>query len=136
MRRVRMLRHEEGDEANFDVGPLLDMVFILLIFFVVTTTFNKESAVKVKRPRAESAETVIERSVTVTVTKEGAFYIEGQAIDDAILEGVFEKMRLRRGDVRVVVVADDYSYTGKVVRVLDACAKAGIEDVAVAADMR
>ena len=115
------------------MAPLLDMVFILLIFFVVTTSFVKESGVDVHRPVAKTAVTKEKANMIIGVTAGGLIFIEGKTIDIRSVRTKMERFLAETPEGSVVVVADKKSETGIVVRILDACRMAGIQNISVAA---
>ena len=114
------------------MAPLVDMVFLLLIFFVVTTSFVRESGVTVERPQSRDAAAVNGTYLTVAITKEGAVYSGGRPIgaDDAAAIG----QALAESATRSVVIqADREAPTGLLLRVMDACRAAGADPVSVSA---
>ena len=115
------------------MAPLLDMVFILLIFFVVTTSFVKESGVDVHRPVAKTAVTQEKANMIIGVTEVGMIFIEGKSIDIRSVRTRMERFLAETPEGSVVVVADRKSETGIVVQILDACRLAGVQNISVAA---
>ncbi len=122
-----------GDEPEINMAPLIDMVFILLIFFLVTTSFVREAGVEVKRPQAASAVAQAGASLLVAVDKGGAVYIEGRRVGLAGVRSLVERYLAENPKGGVVIVADRASHTGRVIQVLDQCKLAGAREVAVAA---
>jgi len=121
----------QGVELN--MAPLIDMVFLLLIFFAVTTSFVKESGIDVERASASTAEVKERASIMVGVSSEGEVYIEGKKIDVRSLRGLIERALAEDPESGVVVVADKRSMTGAIVRVMDQCRLAGAKNVSLAA---
>jgi len=115
------------------MAPLIDMIFILLIFFLVTTSFVKESGVVVKRPFAETAVSKQKTNLLVAVTVEGQVIVERHPIDIRSVRSYMERFLAETPQGAVVITADKDSYTGIVVQVLDACRLAGVKNVSVAA---
>lgn len=130
MRRRRL--REAGDESTgIDLTPMLDVVFIMLIFFIVTTSFIKESGVDIERPESSQATARPDTQVLVAITAEGAVWVDGEAVD---LHRVGAKVAdLVSDDGSVVVQADKRSTTGELIEVMDRIRKAGVDNVAVAA---
>jgi biopolymer transport protein ExbD len=125
-------KKSEGVELN--MSPLIDMVFILLIFFLVTTSFVKESGgPEVTRPIAATAENKDKTNMIVSVTDEGLIYIEGQAIDIRSVRTQMEKFYHENPLGTVVITADTNSKFGVPIEVLDKIREAGITNVTVAA---
>lgn len=130
MVRRRRLRLGEGVEIN--MAPLIDMVFILLIFFLVTTSFVKEAGVEVERPTAATARPK-RGNVMVAVTAEGRIFIERREVDMRSIRPLMERYLAENPEVAVVVVADRRTPTGLLIQVLDQCRLAGVKDVSIAA---
>lgn len=127
------VRHRRSGSSDINMTPLIDMVFILLIFFIVTTSFVKESGVDVNRPKAASAVTQEKTNMIISVTKEGQVFAEGRPIDIRSVRGLMERFLAETPEGSVVIAADESSYTGEVIRVLDACRLAGVQNISVAA---
>lgn len=123
---------DEGSESEINMAPLIDMVFILLIFFLVTTSFIRESGVKVDRPQAVTGQTVQKRSFVVGLEKGGRIFVDNHPVNITSVRGLVERFLAEESDGAVVVVADRESLTGRVVEVVDQCRLAGARDVAVA----
>jgi biopolymer transport protein ExbD len=124
-------RKKKATELN--LMPLIDMVFILLIFFLVTTSFVKEAGVEVKRPIASTAEAQEKTNMIVAVTKDGEIYIENQLIDIRSVRSVMERFLHENPRGNVVITADTDSRFGTSIEVLDKVREAGITNVVVAA---
>ncbi len=115
--------------------PLIDMVFILLIFFLVTTSFVKESGVVVERPQAKTATTKEKASLMVGVDREGVVHIQGRTVDVRMIRTHIERFLAETPEGGVVIVADKSSSTGVVIQVLDEIRLAGVRDVSIAAQV-
>lgn len=113
--------------------PLIDMVFILLIFFIVATSFVRESGVEVDRPQAASATTKKNVSMVIGVTSSGRIYIEGHEIDIQNIKGRMESFLAEVPGGSVVIAADKSCPTGITIKVLDSCRLAGVKNLSVAA---
>lgn len=123
-----------GDKGvEISMGPLIDMVFLLLIFFVVTTSFVKESGIDVQRSSASTAEIKERGHILIGVTAEGDIYMEGKRVDIASIRSLVERALAEDPESGVVVVADKGSETGAVVKVMDKCRLAGVKEVSLAA---
>ena len=122
-----------GDKVDINMGPLIDMVFLLLIFFVVTTSFVKEAGIDVQRSTAATAEVKDRGNIMVGLTSEGHAYFEGKRVDVRSLRGLIERSLAEDPESGVVVVADKRSETGDVVKVMDQCRLAGAKSVSLAA---
>ena len=122
---------EKGVEIN--MGPLIDMVFLLLIFFVVTTSFVKEAGVDVQRSTAATAEVKDRGNILIGITAEGDVFWEGRKVDVRSIRSLVERALAEDPESGVVVVADKSSETGDVVKVMDQCRLAGAKNVSLAA---
>jgi biopolymer transport protein ExbD len=116
------------------MAPLIDMIFILLIFFIVTTSFVRESGIDVQKPKAQSAEKKEKSNMIVGISQEGVIYIEGQTIDIRSIRARMEQFLGEMPEGSVVIVADQKSPTGIAVQVMDACRLAGVNNISLAAD--
>jgi biopolymer transport protein ExbD len=119
--------------AEINMAPLIDMVFILLIFFLVTTSFVRESGVEVKRPIASTAEKQEKTTLIVAVTEEGMIYIDEKLIDIRSVRSTMERFKVENPKGNVVITADKNSLFGVSIEVLDEVRAAGISNVVVAA---
>jgi biopolymer transport protein ExbD len=124
-----------GDDSSVEIriGPLIDMVFLLLIFFVVTTSFVKEAGIDVQRSTASTAEVKERGNIMIGVTQEGDIYMEGKRVDLRSVRPLLERALAEDPESGVVVVADKRSDTGSVVKVMDQCRLAGAKSVSLAA---
>jgi len=122
-----------NDQVAIDMAPLIDMTFLLLIFFMVTTSFVKETGIDVMRSTAATAEVKEHGTVMIGVDTEGQVYMEGKKIDLRSVRSLVERALAEDPDAGVVVVADRDSNTGDVVKVMDQCRLAGAKNVSLAA---
>ena len=120
-------------EVNINMGPLVDMVFLLLIFFVVTTSFVKETGIDVQRSTAATAEMKERGNIMLGVSADGQIYLEGKRIDVRSVRGLIERALAEDPESGVVIVADKDSNTGTVVKAMDQCRLAGATNVSLAA---
>ena len=126
------LKSESGPTA-MNITPLIDMVFILLIFFAVNASFVKEAGVEIERPSARSAVTQEQANIMIAVTENGEVWVDRQRVDPRSVRGHVERLHAENPEGAVVILADDESQTGLVIEVLDQARLAGVENVAVAA---
>ena len=120
---------------ELNIAPLIDMVFILLIFFLVTTSFVKETGVDINRPAASTAVSKAKASILIGVTKDNRIYLDKREIDFRAVRANVERALAENPDSSVVLVADKESYTGMVIKVMDACKLAGANNVSIAASL-
>lgn len=132
---MRMRRHSASndDEAGIDLTPMLDVVFIMLIFFIVTSTFIKTTGIEVNTPTADSTEQQPRGNILIAVNPEGEIWIDREQVDIRAVRAAVERMRVDQPDSTVVVQADQDARSGLVIRVMDQVRLAGVQDVALAA---
>ena len=114
------------------MAPLIDMVFILLIFYIVSTSFVQDAGVVVDRPESVSAEPVTSRYLPVAITKQGTVHVTGRTVspgDPAPIRAALKDMAVNR----VVIQADREAPTGLLLNVMDTCKAAGATKIEVAA---
>ena len=133
MINVRRTVRGGSDKVDVNLSPLIDMVFLLLIFFVVTTSFVKETGIDVQRSTAATAEVQASGSILIAVSAGGEVWMEGKKVDVRSVRGLVERALAEDPEAGVVVVADKDSETGEVVKVMDQCRLAGAGNVSLAA---
>ena len=133
MINVRSTLRGGSDKVDINMGPLIDMVFLLLIFFVVTTSFVKETGIEVQRSTAATAEVKDRGNIMLGVSSEGEVFYEGKRIDVRSVRAHVERALAEDPESGVVVVADKNSNTGVVVQAMDQCRLAGARTVSLAA---
>jgi len=116
--------------------PMLDVVFIMLIFFIVTASFVKESGIDVDRPGATTAELKERGNIFVAITESGQVWIDKRRVDVRQLRSSIERLHAENPQGSVVVQADRNSKNDLLVDVMEAARLAGIETVSIAADRR
>ncbi|MEO1233003.1 MAG: biopolymer transporter ExbD [Myxococcota bacterium] len=120
--------------ADIDLSPLIDMVFILLIFFMVSTTFVKDAQVELKRPSAASATPSSTKSLRVNIDAQGAMYLDGAPVKPWMLQSKVRDAFRGGADKTVLVVTDKRVPVERLVEAVDQLRLAGAADVAVATD--
>ncbi len=131
MGRFRQLKSDEGSEAGIDISPLMDCVFILLIFFIVTTTFVEETGVEVDKPQAASSVRLEKTSILIALTAKGEVVYGGREIGVSGIQPLVKRM-LQKEDVPVIIQADQTVRSGLLVRAIDEAKLAGAVKVSVA----
>ena len=131
MGRFRSASTAGADEPSIDLGPMLDCVFILLIFFIVTTTFVDETGVEVDKPQAASAVQLEKTSIMSAITKKGEVVYGGREIGVNGVKALVKRM-IAKEQVPVIIQADKEAPSGLLVRVLDESKLAGATKVSVA----
>jgi biopolymer transport protein ExbD len=112
---------------------MIDMVFILLIFFLVASSFVKEAGIEVNRPVAQTAQTQGRGTIRIALSETGEIWMERRSIDIRAVRANVERMLAESPEASVVVLADETAYTGLLVQVMDQVRLAGVTDIAVAA---
>ena len=134
MLNISAARRANNKSLELNIAPLIDMVFILLIFFLVTTSFLKETGVDISRPTASTAVSKTKTTILIGVTKESTIHIDRREFDIRAVRANVERALAENPDGSVVIVADKQSLTGLVINVMDACKLAGAENVSIAAN--
>jgi biopolymer transport protein ExbD len=132
---MRKARREEQEESEVNLTPMLDVVFIMLIFFIVTASFVKEAGTDITRPRAQTAERKERASIMVAITEKGQIWMDRRQIDPRALRANFERLRAESPQGSVVILADKASKNEQLVQIMDAARGAGIQNVALAAEV-
>ena len=122
----------DGD-AEINMTPLIDMIFILLIFFLVTASFVKESGVEVNRPEAVTAENKEAVGMVVGITENGRVFIDREEVDLRRVRGLVEIFLAENAEGGVIIDADSGCAAGRMIAVLDQCRLAGAKNIAVSA---
>ena len=133
MRRRRSSRL--GDESEVDLTPMLDVVFIMLIFFIVTASFVKESGIDISRPSAATAVRKERGNILIAITAKNAIWIDRREVDPRALRANIERLRAENPQGAVIIQADRDSKNGLLVQVMDAARLAGVTNVSIAADI-
>ncbi|WP_457676401.1 ExbD/TolR family protein [Thiolapillus sp.] len=124
---------QEDDEATIDLTPLMDIVFIMLIFFIVTTSFIKESGVDVNRPSANTAERKEHGNILIAITANDEIWIDKRPVDIRAVRANVERLKAESPEASVVIQADKDSKNGLLVQVMDQVHLAGIPNISIAA---
>ncbi|RDL30282.1 biopolymer transporter ExbD [Photobacterium damselae] len=132
MRLTRPSRNRE--DAQIDLTSMLDIVFIMLIFFIVTSSFVRESGVEVNRPQASHAVSQKDTGIFIAITSANDIYIDKRIVDAERVQATIEHMLVDQPDAALVIQADEHAYNGTVVKVMDAAKGAGVTNIALAAE--
>ncbi len=124
---------EDLTRTEINLTPLIDMVFILLIFFLVTSSFVKESGIEVNRPSAATAERQERGHIIISVRKNGEFWVDKRRVDAGALRAQIERLHADNPEGSVIIAADKAAQTGDLVTALDQVRLAGVTNVAIAA---
>ncbi|MDC0602329.1 biopolymer transporter ExbD [Aliiglaciecola sp.] len=131
MKKIQNLVEEE--EATIDMTPMLDVVFIMLIFFIVTASFVKESGIDVNRPEAATAVKKDRANILVAISDKGEIWINKRRVDVRAVQANIERLKAENPQGTVVIQADRKATTEVLIKVMDASRAAGVYDVSIAA---
>ena len=126
-----LLQEDEAEEIN--MTPMLDVVFIMLIFFIVTASFVKEAGIDVNRPEAATAVKKERANILVAISDTGEIWINKRQIDVRAVQGNIERLKAENPQGSVVIQADKKATTDMLIKVMDASRAAGAFDVSIAA---
>lgn len=122
---------EESEEIN--MTPMLDVVFILLIFFIVTASFVKEAGIEVNRPEAATAVKKERANILVAISDKGEIWINKRRVDVRAVQANIERLKAENPQGTVVIQADKKATTDVLIKVMDSARAAGVFDVSIAA---
>ncbi len=131
MNRHRYLQSSDSVEIN--ISPLIDMMFLLLIFFIVTTAFVEEIGIQIQKPKAASAQNLEKQSIMLGVSENGGVIYGGNEIGLSGVRGLVSRL-LKDRERPVIIIADAQSRSGIVVDVIDECKLAGAKQVSIATE--
>lgn len=123
----------DEEEAAIDMTPMLDVVFIMLIFFIVTASFVKEAGIDVNRPDAATAVKKDRANILIAISDKGEIWINKRRIDERAVQANIERLRAENPQGSVVIQADKKATTDVLIKVMDASRSAGVYDVSIAA---
>ncbi|SDU32262.1 ExbD/TolR family protein [Desulfobacula phenolica] len=135
MLNISAARRANSKNLELNIAPLIDMVFILLIFFLVTTSFVKETGVDIARPTASTAVSKAKSTILIGVTQHNTIHIDRRQVDIRAVRANVERALAENPEGSVVIVADKQSLTGLVINVMDACKLAGAQNISIAANL-
>jgi biopolymer transport protein ExbD len=128
-------RRSSAESAEIDLTPMLDVTFIMLIFFIVTASFVKESGIDVNRPDAATAEKKERANILVAISDSGQIWIDKRQVDPRALRANIERLHAENPQGAVVIQADEESKNRLLVQVMDAAKLAGVENISLAAEV-
>ncbi len=138
-RKVRKIMRQhfqnlvDEEEATIDMTPMLDVVFIMLIFFIVTASFVKEAGIDVNRPEAATAVKKDRANILVAISDTGEIWINKRRVDARAVQANIERLHAENPQGTVVIQADKQATTETLIKVMDASRAAGVFDVSIAA---
>ncbi len=126
-------KHAHTDEPEINITPMLDIVFIMLIFFIVTTSFIKETGVNVDKPVATSALLLPQGNILIAIRSNGEIWMNKRKLDIREVRASVEELRAENPEGSVVIIADKGARTQILVQVMDQVKLAGVNRVSVSA---
>lgn len=133
MRRAKSTFVQEEEENEINLTPMLDVVFIMLIFFIVTATFIKEAGIDVNRPDAPTADSQDDAAILVAISPNDEIWIDRRLVEPAAVRSVLERLHLENPKGSMVIQADQESTNEALVVVMEAAKQANISNVAISA---
>ena len=134
MRRARRFHGDATASSEINLSPLIDVVFLLLIFFIVTTVFVEETGVEVSKPRAASSQDLEKQAILIAVTADGRVYQGGREIGSDGVRAVVAALLEEDGEKPVIIRADARAATQATVDVIDGAKLGGAASVSLATD--
>lgn len=130
---MRRRNRRKSEEQGLDLTPMMDIVFIMLIFFIVTTSFVKETGVDVNRPNAETAERDEKGNILVAITQNNEIWIDKRRIDLKAVRANIERLKIEYPEGSVIIQADKEARSGLLVETMDQIRLAGVQNISIAA---
>lgn len=124
---MRRARKKQEEDAKIDITPMLDVVFIMLIFFIVTASFIKESGAKVTKPDADTSVQIPKATILLAIDENDDIWLDRKTIDVRAIKATINRLRAENPEGDVVVQADVESTAQAVIDVVDALKDAGIQ---------
>jgi biopolymer transport protein ExbD len=134
MRKKRASLAVEEEENEINLTPMLDVVFIMLIFFIVTATFIKEAGIQVERPDATTAESQDDAAILIAISPTDEIWIDRKERDPRSVRSIIERLHAENPKGSIVIQADEGSTHETLVIVMEAAKAAGVTNVAIASD--
>ena len=133
---MRRKRQRNTEESDIDITPMMDVVFIMLIFFIVTATFVKESGIDVTRPDAQTATKQNRVGILVAINEYNEIWINRREVDINAVRANIERLHAENPQGGAVIQADKNAQTGTLVEVMDQIRLAGVQAFSIAAEER
>jgi biopolymer transport protein ExbD len=125
---------QQEEESEINITPMLDVVFIMLIFFIVTATFIKEAGIEVNRPDAQTAVKQEKANILIAIGPNDDIWIDRRQVDIRSVRPNIERLHAENPQGSVVIQADKESKTDTLIQVMDASRQAGVYNVSIAAN--
>jgi biopolymer transport protein ExbD len=127
-------RHAHTEDAEINITPMLDIVFIMLIFFIVTTSFTKETGATIIKPEAQQAVALRNGTILIGVKPNDEIWMSKRSIELREVRQMVERAKAENPEGSVVIIADRGSRIGTVTQVMDQVKLAGVEGIAISAE--
>jgi biopolymer transport protein ExbD len=128
-----MRKHSQAaEEAEVDITPMLDIVFIMLIFFIVTASFVKEAGIDVNRPDSQTSVPSDKESILILIKQSGEVTMQRRQVDPRAVRANVERLTAENPEAAVVIQADKAAKIGVTTQVIDSVRQAGVRDYVVA----
>ena len=129
----RFTHNKTKEETEINLTPMLDVVFIMLIFFIVTTSFVKEAGIQVNRPSAATSEQKAAANIIVAIRKNNEIWIDKRIVDLRAVRANIEKLKSINSKNSIVIQSDKESKTDILIKVMDQIRLAGINEISISA---
>ncbi len=127
-------QNNSNNQTDINISPLIDMVFILLIFFIVTTSFVKETGITVDKPSAATADQLKDQSIMIGITANGEIFYSGKKTNLLSLRAIVKRELVAQEDKPVIIIADENSRNATLIDVIDECKLAGAQKISLASE--
>ncbi|WP_415891105.1 ExbD/TolR family protein [Neptuniibacter sp. SY11_33] len=117
--RQRVNLTQQQDDAEINMTPMLDVVFIMLIFFIVSTSFVREAGIDVNRPTAQTSDSQSKTAVMVAISANNEIWVDRKPVDVRMVRPAIERLKSEQSEINVVIQADEQATTGQLVKVID-----------------
>ncbi len=124
------------DEAEVDLTPMLDVVFIMLIFFIVTASFVKEVGLDLSRPEGGATKTVTDNeNIFIQISNDGVIFVDRRVTDIRAVRANIERLHAERPNGAVIIAPSEASFNGLLVQIMDQARLAGVDNISLAAEV-
>jgi biopolymer transport protein ExbD len=130
---LRRKSRRAQEESGLDLTPMMDIVFIMLIFFIVTTSFVKETGIDVNRPNADTAQRDEKGNILVAISQNNEIWIDKRRVDLKAVRANIERLKIEYPEGSVIIQADKESRSGLLVETMDQIRLAGVTNISIAA---
>ena len=134
MRRNAISTAVQEEESEINITPMLDVVFIMLIFFIVTANFIKEPGLEINRPDSETAEVTENAAILIAIGAAGEIYMDGRRIDKRQVKANVVRLLAENPQGSVVIQADEKATADTIMAVMDGAREAGVYNISLASE--